>query len=643
MIDLSESKVYEFDEFRLDAKNHRLFRRASNELVPLTPKAVELLLVLIENKGRILTKDDLLERIWGDSIVEESNLSQTIFVLRKVLGENTKEPRFILTVPNRGYQFIAPVKDIYSEDKIEDEILEEGFLTDSEKPRVATFKSQISNPKSQIPNPKSLWLVAAALVLLAAFGVYWFYPTAKPATLREIKSVAVLPFKNIGGKTGDEYLGQGLSEVLTSKLSNIKTIIVRPTRSVMKYADASLDPKRIGSELNVEAVITGHVQKIDENIRVTVQLVRVSDDATLWAETFDDKFTNIFAVQDSISKQVTESLAIKLTTDEREQIAKNYTANAEAFRFYIQGRHFWNKRTPEDFLKAIEQFEKAARLDPNYALAYVGLANCYVLLPEYNLSNPHESFPKAKAAIKKALEIDDRLAEAYTALGYAQAFYDWDSAGAEQSFKRAIELNPNYATAHQWYAEFLSDVGRFDDAERHYERALEIDPLSLIIGSGLATLYYDKRETEKALAQAEKIIELDPNFAYGHLYKGYSYEYLKMDAETVECLTKSMTLFGEPPDVAEELKKAFGKNKSLKEFWQKRLEQIETRPHLKDYSAYGRAVIYVRTGDHEKALKWLNTAFERRDRFIHTAKNTPELDALRSDPRFQELLRGMGI
>jgi len=633
MIDLSESKVYEFDEFRLDAKNHRLFRRASNELVPLTPKAVELLLVLIENKGRILTKDDLLERIWGDSIVEESNLSQTIFVLRKALGENTKEPRFILTVPNRGYQFIASVIETGTENKILNEEILTLADTDSEK-----TKPGIQKPKTT----KRIWLAAAPLVLILAFGIYWFYPAAKPATVSDVKTIAVLPFEDLSAEQTEKYLGVSLADALVNKFGGLKQITVRPTRTVLKYAESRDDANKIGRELQVDAVLDGRIQRIGSRVRVSVQLIRTADNATIWTENFDDEFTNFFAVQDSISRKVVQSLAVQMDENERRRFEQRGTANAEAYQAYLRGRYFWNKRTGESLQKAVGHFEQAIEKDPNFALAYTGLADCYQLLAEYGAATPHEAFPKAKAASQKALEIDDQLAEAHTGLGYTQTFYDWDWAGAEQSFKRALELNPNYATAHQWYGEYLIVRGRFDEARAHFERALEIEPVSPIILTDLAFLYDFQGDYDKELEQARKVIEIDPNFAFGYFYLGLAYERKQIYPEAADALARSMTLFGEPPECEREVKEAFLKN-GIKGFWQKRLEQIETRPHLKNFQAYNKALVYIRLGDKENALKSLNEAYERRDSWMVNAKYESRLDSLRGDPRFQDLLRRMNL
>lgn len=433
MIELSEAKIYEFEEFRLDAKSHRLFRRAGGELVPLTPKAVELLLVLIQNKGRTLTKDELLDMVWKGSFIEEANLSQTIFVLRKALDDHIKEPRFILTAPNLGYQFIASVREINPED----EILKESFLTDVREP--ATEK-QSTKDKGRRTN--LLWFAVAPLILLLAFGGYWFYPTAKPATVSEIKTIAVLPFEDLSEGQTEKYLGVSLADVLAKQFGGLKQITVRPTFAVLKYAESRQDVQKIGRELQVDAVLDGRVQRIGERLRVNIQLIRTADKTTIWTENFDDKFTNFFAVQDSISQKVISSLAVRMDDNERKKFNWRGTANAAAYQDYLRGRFFWNKRTTENLQIAIGHFEQVTQKDPNFALAYTGLADSYQLLSEYGAATPHEVFPKAKAAANKALELDDQSAEAHTALAYTQFVYDWDWTGAEQSFKRALESNP---------------------------------------------------------------------------------------------------------------------------------------------------------------------------------------------------------
>ncbi len=417
---------------------------------------------------------------------------------------------------------------------------------------------------------------------------------------------------------------------------------MRPSRSVSKYAESREDASKIGRELQVDAVLDGRIQHVGERLRLSVQLIRTVDNVTIWTENFDDEFTNFFAVQDSISQKVVKSLALQLDENERHKFNRHGTENAAAYQEYLRGRYFWNKRTADNLQKAIEHFDQAIEKDPNFALAYTGLADSYQLLAEYSAAAPHEAFPKAKAAVKKALEIDDQSAEAHTALAYSQAFYDWDWTGAEKSFKRAIELNTNYATAHQWYAEFLVAMGRFEESRAEFERALELDPVSPIILTDLAALYDQIGNAEQEIEQSRRVIEIDPNFAYGYFYLGLGYERKGMDAEASETLAKTMLLFGEPPECADEVRAAFAKN-GIKGWWQKRLEQIETRPHLKNFQAYHKALVKIRLDDKEGTLEALNQAFGRKDRLVIHAKYEPRFEPLRPDPRFQDLLRRMGF
>jgi TolB-like protein/DNA-binding winged helix-turn-helix (wHTH) protein len=633
MLELSPSTIYEFHDFRLNAKSHRLFRSHSGQLVPLTPKAVELLMVLVQNKDRIVSKEELLRLVWSDTAVERSNLSQTIFVLRKALAENPKEPRFILTVPNRGYQFIAPVR----EGGTEDNVLDAEFVMDASPIDPAP---QISVRSA--PIYRKYLLVAVPLVLLLGFGVYWFYLRAKPATAGQIRSIAILPFEDLSADQTERYLGVSLTDALINKFSGLKQITVRPTRAVLKYANTSVDASKIGRELQVDAVLDGRIQHVGDRLRLSVQLIRTSDNATIWSENFDDEFVNFFAVQDSISLKVVNSLALELNNNERERLARPGTTNAEAYQDYLRGRFFWNKRTADDLQKAISYFNQAIGKDPAFGLAYTGLADCYQLQPEYGATAPRESFPQAKAAINRALEIDDRSAEAHAALGYMQTVYDWDWPAAEVSFKRALELDPNCATAHQWYAEYLTVVGRFDESYAEFARALELEPLSPIILADLASLYDHQGKWDEELIEAKKVIELEPNFAYGYFFLALAYEGKGMNAEAAAAMGRSMTLFGEPPEMEAEVNDAFRKN-GIKGFWQKRLEQVVTRPHLKNFQAYGKALLYVRLGDKEGTFKALEEAFQRRDRWVINAKYETRLAPLRQDPRFQDLLHRMNL
>jgi TolB-like protein/DNA-binding winged helix-turn-helix (wHTH) protein/Flp pilus assembly protein TadD len=651
-------KNFGFGAFRLDA-THRLLKRASSgEVVPLTPKAFELLLILVESKGRLLTKADLMNRVWAESFVEEGNLTQTVSVLRKALGEQPHEHHYIVTEPGQGYRFVAEVREA-EVDAAEgaDEWAEE-ISIDATSATGATDitedRTKHDEPNITAPAPTlapSVLVQKKVMVAAVGFGVvfllvltYWLTRPPPPKTITEVKSIAVLPFKNIGGKADEEYLGQGLAEVLITKLSNIKTIVVRPNSAVMKYGEASPEPKRIGSELNVEAVVMGHVQKVNENIRVTVQLVRASDGATLWAETFDDKFTNIFGVQDSIATQVTNSLSITLTTGEHQQITKRFTNDTEAFQLYLQGRYFWNKRTAENIQKAIEYFTRATEKDPKFALAYSGLADSYMLLGinDYLGTNPRDAIPQAKAAANKALALDDTLAEAHTSLGFMSYVYDFDWVNSERHFRRAIELNPNYATAHHWYALSLSMVKRFEESEEEIRKALQLDPSSLIINNDYGDTSYYSRRYDQAVAQYKKTVELEPRFALAHQGLGRVYAEQKRYDEAIAEFNQAMEISGRRPGLLALLGYAYGMSGRKTEA-ERILHELKSLGERQSVLPFNFTRVYIGLNDQKKAMEWMEKNFKERQYALIILGVEPAYDSLRDEPRFQEMLKELKL
>jgi DNA-binding winged helix-turn-helix (wHTH) protein/TolB-like protein/Tfp pilus assembly protein PilF len=629
MQELSETKVYEFDDFRLKAKSHRLFRRESGELVPLTPKAVELLIFLIQNKGRVLTKDELLDTIWADTIVEESNLSQTIFVLRKTLGENTKKPRFILTVPNRGYQFIAEVRETSAEDKI----LEDEFLTEIQTRETLDRDSEIRNPKSS----RYFWL-AVPLVLLLTFGIYRFYPAAKPASVSEIRSIAVLPFEDSGAEQADKYFGVNLAEALANKFSNLKQITVAPTRSVSKYADSREDPGKIGRELQVDAVLDGRIQHDGLRIRVSVQLIRTADNVTFWTENFDEDFTNFFAVQDSISQKVVKSLALKLNEKEREKFNRRGTENAVAYQEYLLGRFFWNKRSADDLNRALEHFNRAVELDANFAEAYAGLADTYAIYPFYAVVEDNEALPKARAAATRALEIDGELAEAYTSLAYVQSQYDFDWKGAEKSYLRAIELNPNQPTTRQWYGEFLAFQNRTDESLEQMQKAIELDPTSLSTNTAPALPYLISHQYEKALETIDKVLQMNPNFLIAQHYKVRALFRLGREKEAFDIYRKTVADSNGSIWFKADLGCLYGRAGNEKEA-RKILDELTGTAKSKRVSPFYFATLYFGLNEREKAFAYLRQAVAEHDNNVITLATSGNFEAVRSDPQFIEIMR----
>ena len=575
---------YEFGRFRIDMQRYLLLR--DDEPVPLSPKAFKTLLVLVENRDRVVLKEELLNAIWPDSYVEESNLAQNVFVLRKALGEEKSDHRYIVTLPGTGYRFVAQVRELGGKGLPQDSTLNENSLA--------------------------------------------------------ISSIAVLPFRPLVEEGSDKFLGLGLTDALVTKLSSLKQIKVRPTIFVLRYRDATSDLISIGRELNVDAFLDGVFQRDGDQIRVSVQLVRVRDGTTLWAAKFDESFTNLFSIQDSISEQVVRALALELSIEERRQLAKSYTDSTDAFQLYIRGRYFWNQRTLEGLRKSIDYAQQAIAMDPTYAPAYVGLADAYNLLAGHGGLAPRETFPKAKAAAMRAIEVDSGLAEAYASLGFVNYRFEWDWREAEKNFRQAIELKPNYATGHHWFGECLAAMGRFEESLAALRRAQECDPLSLPINTDLAqTLYFARRYAE-CEAVLHETLEFDRHFARAYIVLGTALEQLGKYDEAVAALTRALELTGESHLALSGLGHVYaisGRKKAARET----IRSLEQVSHQHYVSAYNIAIIHTGLGEKEEALARLREAVDKRDVWLVWLASNPRLDPLREDSRFSELLSSVGL
>ncbi|MGH9852041.1 MAG: winged helix-turn-helix domain-containing protein, partial [Blastocatellia bacterium] len=422
MIERFSSQYYSFGRFQLHPARRALV--SDGKVVPLAPKALEMLVLLVENRGRVLEKQELLDYLWPGSFVEEANLSQTIYLLRRALAESSDGEQYVETIPKRGYRFIAPV--VESEDGktyvTEQEPVEAGLPSQSHLTRWMKFGA------------------LAVLVGIVTFASYlWLSRRAeKTEPGGPVRSLAVLPFKPLNADS-DNYLGLGMADVLITQLSDLNQIVVQPTSAVRKYDDPNAHPLVAGKELKVDAVLEGTFQKTADRLRVTLRLHDVRDGRTLWSGKFDEKFTDIFNVQDLISDQVAAALALNLSREKRTLMFRRYTENTVAYELYLKGRYWWNKRTVVGLKKAVGHFEQTIALAPNYALAYAGLADCYNLLSILEVMPPQEAFPKARAAAVKALEIDDTLAEARASLGWTKWVYDWDWPGSEREFRRELD------------------------------------------------------------------------------------------------------------------------------------------------------------------------------------------------------------
>ncbi len=491
--------MYAFGPFLLDTRERRLLR--DGKVVPLTLKAFDLLRVLVENQGHLLRKEELLAQVWPDAIVEENNLTVTIAALRKALDEGPADRRYIETVPRRGYRFVAD------------------FHPSAEPaPAAPSRRGRAARP---------LALAAVVMALAAAAALAWLWRHSPPAGNAPVRSMAVLPFRSL---TNDgEYLGLGMADALITRLGRT-SLLVRSTGAVQKYAVPGLDPVAAGRELQVDSVLEGSIQTSGDQLRTTVRLLRVGDGSTLWAGTFDERLPDIFSVQDSISQRVVEALALQLTEAQRSRLTRRDTSDSEAYQLYLRGRFFWNKRTRDGFERGVASFRQAVAKDPAYALAYAGLADSHIGMTFYHYASPHAAMPLAREAAQKALEIDDSLAEAHASLAHVKTNYEWDWAEAERLSRKAIALEPDYATAHQWYGvHYLAPMGRLEEAIAETRRAQQLDPLSAVFNAFVGASLYFARRYDEAIDECRKTIDLHPDFGVAHWYLGRAYLQKRQD------------------------------------------------------------------------------------------------------------------
>ena len=494
-------------------------------------------------------------------------------------------------------------------------------------------------------------LTAAAVLVTFAAGSWFFLRGRGPfATGRELatifpgKSVAIAPFKPLVASSRDEALEAGMADTLINKLSTSREIIVPSLSAVQKYDDQKHDPVTMGRELHVNAVLEGNVQKSGDRIRVTARLIKTSDGSSLWAQTFDEKFTDVFAVQDAIAQKVASALALKLNEEEQQRLTKHYTQNTEAYQLYLKGRFYWNKYTEEGFRKSIEYFNQAIEQDPNYALAYSGLADSYSLLGEMAYTPARETFPQARACAEKALAMDERLASAHLSLAIVKLFYDWTFEEGGTHLRRAKELDPNNAQIYHFYGHYLELIGHLEAAIEETKRGVALDPTNLIINSEVAFGAYMARNYDAAITQARKTLELDPAFSYVSCILAWSYEQKGMYDQAMAELNHARTI-SSPPDwswIIADIGYVHARMNNRSEA-QKIIEELKNRTSREYIDPVLIAYIYIALADSDQAFAWLNRGYQERCGMIGWIHLEPKIGPIRSDPRFAELLRRMGI
>jgi len=619
---------YEFGPFRLNLTERILYR--GSDMVSLTPKVFETLLLLVENNGHILEKTELMEHLWPDSFVEESSLTQNISLLRRALAEGDGENNYIETIPKRGYRFNAAVSEL-------DELTNGHSIKVADELPIPAQSNQVDTPVSLRPRRNIYPIAIAAAVVLAVLisVVYWFRLRNNGERFVP-RSVAVLPFKTIGTNSENDLLGLGMADALIIKLSRLDQLSVLPTSSIFRYTDRDKDPVAIGRDLGVESVLDGTVQRDGDWVRVTAQLIRLSDGKTVWSGKFDERYSSIFTLQDSVSEQLAGSLRPQITQNDKNALSVHSTDNTQAYEPYITGLYFWNRRTRENLPKAITHLEQAVALDPNFAEARAILADCYYLSmqDEYGRSDPDEALKLAEISVTKALELNDSLATAHTVkAGLKMAERNFDEAGRE--FQRALELNPNYAVAHLRYSYYLYMSMRLDQALSHMRRAQQLDPVSSVTNGALAGMLYHARDFDTSITYSKRALELEPTQDAAGLNLSEAYIQKRMFKEAHENLEK--WLDRNPRYVYWEKAYAYALE-GRREDCMRMVAEVEkiNNSGLRNHLNYG--IVYGALGDKDKAFYELNEI--RPGRYISaTLKYEPQFDPIRDDPRFKELLK----
>jgi DNA-binding winged helix-turn-helix (wHTH) protein/TolB-like protein/tetratricopeptide (TPR) repeat protein len=633
------NSLYQFGSFKLDPAERLLF--CDERVVSLTPKAFDMLVFLVERSGHLLEKDELMRSLWPESFVEEDNLYVTVSLLRKVLGDDRGHQKYIETVSKRGYRFVPAVNQI---DKKQDLASSEQCVK-QKNTNPQTVEDGASRPSWKIFNTRLAWRVLTVsgifciTLLSVAHVIRVRGGTAAPPEKRTpIKSLAVLPFQVIGQNIKDEYVGIAMADALITKLGAMGKFITRPTSAVQKYVTAPTDSRTAGLEQAVDAVLEGRMQREGDNVRLTAQLTRVHDGLQLWADSFDEKFIDVFALEDRFSDRVARSIRLQLTGEETGQVSKISTRNDDAYQSYIRGRYFWNKRTEKALIKGLEYFREAVRLDPSFAEAHAGVADSYALLGLYGLLPPKEAFPSAEYAAKKALSIDSDLAEAHATLGFVYFYYDWNGVAAEKEFRLALASNPTYAMAHSWNGQNLAAMQRFSEAVTETKLAQQQDPLSLIVSSNAGQVLSLAGKQTWAIETFRKALEIDPNFPRLHLRLGNAYEEEGMVEKAISEYEQAVRLSDGDSTYEGSLGHAYavaGKVEKARTI----LALLKKRARQQYVPAYSIALVYEGLQDRENAFRWLEKAYTDRSASMALLKVDPALNSLRWDSRFAELAR----
>ncbi|HEX5766247.1 MAG TPA: tetratricopeptide repeat protein [Woeseiaceae bacterium] len=616
--------IYTFGEFQLHVARQALRSEAEDRWIPLTPRVFETLLFLVEHPGELLDKARMMAAIWPDVVVEENNLDQNISTLRRLFGERRGEPRYIATVRRRGYRFVAPVSRLAEGNG------RPAARSNGVEPNPATANNRFDLVK--------WWgLAAAAGLALAAVLAEW--PGERPVPVSDLPAatLAVLPFRPLTATDRNESLELGMAESLIARLSNSR-LVVSPLSAVRRYADPGQDAVAAGRELGVDAVLEGHLQRDGERLRVSVRLMNAGDGHQLWADRYDENFTDIFSVQDAIATKVRAALAPELTGEETPPF-RRYTEDAEAYQLYASGRFHRRRGNEAGLREALGFFHEAVERDPDFALAYVGLAEGYAGLGVFGIAAPHDVFPRAQQAVHRALELAPELGEAYASLGHVKVQYEHDWSGAERAYARAIDLSPNYAPAHQWLGIYRSFSGRFEEGLERMHHAQTLEPASPLYGALIGMLLIYQRRYDEAIEHLEKTLELDPSLATTRTYLALAYLRRGEYDRALQHLDEASSLAPGSAAYRGQAHALAGRRKEA----EAEIQRLVADSQQRYVSAYDIATIHASLGNRDEAFTWLERAFAERSQLIAWLPWDPVFDGMRSDPRYSGMAGRLNI
>jgi TolB-like protein/DNA-binding winged helix-turn-helix (wHTH) protein/Flp pilus assembly protein TadD len=669
---LRHTFVVRFGTFEVSLQSGEV--RKAGVRIRVQQQPLKLLEVLLERPGEVVTREELRSRVWPNESFGDFDQAVNIAIakLRSALGDSAENPRYIETLPKRGYRFIADVSFVDADGRIGRLESASVDLAGTEAghrlqgnavppkielghhlqgnglavPPVTESGAQLQGAGLAVPpkrrlRPTGRVIMALAVVLsLTILSVLLFRSRGhKPAAIR---SLAVLPLENLSGDAAQNYFSDGMTDELITDLSQISALRVISRTSVMVYKGAHKSLPQIARELNVDAVVEGTVLRAGDHVRITAQLIDASTDKHLWSQSYHGELRDTLALQDRVARAIAEQIQINLTPREQAALKSVTVVNPQAYESYLKGRYFWSKRTADGLKVALAYFNQAIEEDPNYAEAYSGLADTYALLGDwqYAVMTPKEAYPKAKAAALKAVKLDNALGEAHNSLAFVLDGFDWDLDSGGKEFRRAIELNPGYATAHHWYAWHLALLGQYDQAIAEMKKAESVDPLSLIINADLAELLMLAHSYDEAIGQSRKTIEMDPNFAMAHNQLAQAYLQEHLYKEAVVELQKAVQLSGESPTCIANLARAYALSGQRSEAV-KLLSELKARSTPGYSHASEVAAIYASLGDMDEAMNWLEKGYA--ERFNPGVLIRPAFDPLRSDPRFQNLVQRVGL